>query len=337
MKKAYVLLWLSLFAAALLIGNLFVGSTAVAPSDVIAALHGTADSTATFIVGETRMPQAVTALLAGGALAVAGLLMQTLFANPLADPSILGLNAGASLGVAVATLWLGGSVAAVGTTFSGSSLTLLTAFVGAGSIMALLVLCATWIHNRMLLLILGLMVSYAVSSLVSLLSFTADAAGLHAYVIWGLGSFGTATWQRLPLFATTVAVGVGLAALTIKALNALTLGEAYAANMGIRVRRMRILLMASAGLLSATVTAQCGPIAFIGLAVPHMARMLTRTADHRILLPATFLCGASVALACHMACRLPGDAGLLPLNTVTPLVGVPVVLYVILRRRGISS
>lgn len=337
MKKTYGLLWLSLSVAALLIGNLFVGSTSVAPADVIAALTGTADSTATFIVGETRMPQAVTALLAGGALAVAGLLMQTLFANPLADPSILGLNAGAGLGVAVATLWLGGSVAAAGTTVSGFSLTLLAAFLGAGSIMALLVVCATWVRNRMLLLILGLMMSYAVSSLVSLLCFTADSAGLHAYVIWGLGSFGTATWQRLPLFATSVAAGVGLAALTVKALNALTLGEAYAANMGIRVRRTRILLMTSAGLLAATVTAQCGPIAFIGLAVPHMARMLTRTADHRILLPATFLCGAAVALACHIVCRLPGDAGLLPLNAVTPLVGVPVVLYVILRRRGISS
>ena len=231
MKKTYGLLWLSLSVAALLIGNLFVGSTSVAPADVIAALTGTADSTATFIVGETRMPQAVTALLAGGALAVAGLLMQTLFANPLADPSILGLNAGAGLGVAVATLWLGGSVAAAGTTVSGFSLTLLAAFLGAGSIMALLVVCATWVRNRMLLLILGLMVSYAVSSLVSLLSFTADSAGLHAYVIWGLGSFGTATWQRLPLFATSVAAGVGLAALTVKALNALTLGEAYAAKV----------------------------------------------------------------------------------------------------------
>ncbi len=333
MSRSRILILLSLVAVGLLAANLLVGSVHVGMGDVWDALLGRDGTTGAYIVGQTRLPQALAALLAGGALAVAGLLMQTVFSNPLADPSILGLNAGASMGVAVATLLLGGSVAAAGGTLSGFALTLLAAFVGAAAVTVLLVACAAWVKSRLLLLIIGLMISYAVSSLVSLLCFTANPAGLHAYVIWGLGSFGTVTWQRLPLFALAVAVGTVLSFLSAKPLNAMLLGEAYAANMGIRVRRTRTLLMAAAGLLASAVTALCGPVAFLGLAVPHMARFLAQTADHRVLLPTTLLCGADVALACHLVCRLPGDAGLLPLNAVTPLVGIPVVLYVILRHR----
>ncbi len=336
MKKVLCFTFLLVLMLGLFAGNLFVGSATVAPHEVMSTLLGHGSGTTAFIVTETRLPQALTALLAGGALAVAGLLMQTAFSNPLADPSILGLNAGAGLGVAVATLFLGGSLTAGGTTLSGFALPLLAAFVGATAVQVLLIVCAAWVRSRLLLLILGLMISYVVSSIVSILSFTAHSAGLHSYVLWGLGSFGSASWQRLPLFALVAGVGLLLSSLTVKPLNALLLGEAYAANMGIHIKRTRALLMASAGLLASCVTALCGPVSFIGLAVPHLARLLTQSADHRTLLPATFLCGTNVALACHLICRLPGNAGLLPLNAVTPLVGVPVVIYVILRRRGLS-
>lgn len=334
MSNTTAFLALAVLLAGLLAANLFVGSVPIAAPDVVDALTGRADGTAAFIVTETRLPQALTALMAGAALAVAGLLMQTVFANPLADPSILGLNAGAGLGVAVATLALGGSFAAgAGLSLSGFALTLVAAFAGAAGVLVLLMACAARMRSRLLLLIVGLMISYAVGALVSLLSFTADAAGLHSYVLWGLGSFGQATWGRLPLFALAVGVGLGVAALLVKPLNALLLGESYAANLGVRIRRTRCLLLGAAGLLAAAVTALCGPVAFVGLAVPHVARLLVRSADHRVLLPATLLCGADVALACHLVCRLPSDGGLLPLNAVTPLVGVPVVFYVILRHR----
>ncbi len=338
MSRTVCFLSLFLLLVALFAANLFVGSVRLPASDVVSALVGQGGGTAAFIVTETRVPQALAALLAGGALAVAGLSMQTVFANPLADPSILGLNAGAGLGVAVATLALGGSLAGVaGLALSGFALTLLAAFAGAAVVLALLLFCSTLVRGRLVLLIVGLMISYTAGSVVSLLSFTADASGVHSYVLWGLGSFGQATWGRLPLFSVAVGAGVGLVLASAKSLNALLLGESYAANLGVRVRRTRTLLLASAGLLAAATTSLCGPVAFIGLAVPHVARFLVRSADHRVLLPAALLCGADIALACHLICRLPGDAGLLPLNAVTPLVGVPVVFYVLLRRRGVRA
>lgn len=335
--KRFPALSLSLLVLLSLMGaNLLWGSVGIPPEEVGRALLGAAptDDAAAFIVRESRLPQMLAALLSGAALGVAGLLMQTLFANPLADPSILGVNAGAGLGVALVMLLLGGSAAASGFVLSGYLLVVAAAFAGALAITLLLLLFSTLLRGRLMLLITGVMISYMASALISLLSCRATEQGVRSYVIWGMGDFTGATTDRLPAYALTLGLCL-LAALPLaKPLNALLLGERYAANLGVRIRRTRTLLLCLTSLLTATVTALCGPISFIGLAVPHGARLLFRTADHRMLLPATMLWGANVALLCNLLSRLPADGGTLPVNALTPLVGVPVVLYILLRKPG---
>lgn len=326
---------LSLCALLLLsAGNLLWGSVDISPEEAGCALFGSAspDSAAAFIIRESRLPQMATAMLSGAALAVAGLLMQTLFANPLADPSILGINSGAGLGVALVMLLMGGSAAAGSLALSGFFLIVTAAFAGAIGVTFLLLLLSTFLRGRLMLLITGVMLSYMVSALISILSFHATAQGVHSYVLWGMGDFTGVTLDRLPAYAATIGLVLCPALLSAKPLNALLLGDDYAANLGMRVRRMRTLLLSVTSLLTATVTALCGPISFIGLAVPHGARLLLRTADHRVLLPATALWGANVALLCNLLSRLPANGSLIPINALTPLIGVPVVIYILLRR-----
>ena len=289
-----------------------------------------------YIVWEARLPQALTALLAGSALAVCGLLLQTAFRNPLAGASVLGVNSGAGLGVAVVMLLLGGSITAAGFSFSGFFSILLGAFAGAMAVMALILFFSTLVRSHVMLLIIGLMVGYLVSSVVSLLNFLATAEGVQSYMVWGMGNFGGVSLRQLPAFASVVLLGLAGALLLIKPLNALLLGERYAENLGVRVRRVRHALLAVVGVLTAVTTAFCGPVLFIDLAVPHIARLLLGTANHRILLPATLLAGGCVALACNLVCLLPGEAGLIPLNAVTPLIGAPIVIYVIVSQRGMK-
>lgn len=319
----------------LLLANLFYGSVDLPAAQVVQALLGQtpAHDVATVIVLQSRLPQLCTALLAGCSLAVSGLVMQTVFANPLADPSILGVSSGAGLGAALALLLFGGSWAAGTFVLSGHLLTVFFAFLGAMAVIALLLACSALLRSNLLLLVTGVMVSFAVSSVVALLNFFATAEGVRSYVIWGLGDFSGVTLQRLPFFAALTLPALLAVALMSKPLNALLLGRDYAANLGIPVGRVRALLLFLSGLLTAVVTALCGPISFIGLAVPHMARLTLRTANHRLLVPATLLWGADVALFCNFLSHLPGDRGLLPLNAITPLLGVPVVLYILFRRR----
>ncbi len=326
--------WIALTAALLLLlaANLLTGGVSLAPHEVWAALQGDGTETARFIIWESRVPQCLTACFAGAALAVAGLVMQTVFTNPLADPSILGVNAGASLGVAVAMLLFGGSLSSALLTLSGFALTVSAAFIGALAVIGLLLLCASWLRDAVLLLVAGVMVSFATSSLISLLSFFSTAQGVHAYVIWGLGNFSGVTLERLPLFAACIGILLFGVLLLCKPLNALLLGEHYAASLGTHVRAVRAGLLLITGLLTAVVTALCGPITFIGMAVPHAARFLLRTADHRRLLPASILLGANTALLCQWVACLP-DGSMLPLNALTPLLGVPVVLLLIFRKR----
>lgn len=314
--------------------GLLWGSVEIAPAEAWRALTGTdsPDNPAAFIVRESRLPQVATALLSGAALAVAGLLMQTLFANPLADPSILGTNAGAGLGVALAMLLLGGSATVGSLTMSGFFLIVSAALAGALAVTFLLLLLSMFLRGRLMLLITGVMVSYLVSAVISILNFYATAQGVHSYMLWGMGDFTGVTLDRLPAYALTLGLALCAAMLAAKPLNALLLGERYAANLGVRIRRTRTLLLLATCLLSATVTALCGPIAFIGLAVPHGARLLLRTSDHRVLLPATALWGANVALLCNLLSHLPASGSVLPVNALTPLIGVPVVLYILLRK-----
>ena len=337
-KAARHISLLLLLIVLLLVANLLVGSVAIPAGEVLRILMGEDAGRESwhYIVWEARLPQALTALLAGSALAVCGLLLQTAFRNPLAGASVLGVNSGAGLGVAVVMLLLGGSITAVGFSFSGFFSILLGAFAGAMAVMALILFFSTLVRSHVMLLIIGLMVGYLVSSVVSLLNFLATAEGVQSYMVWGMGNFGGVSLRQMPAFAAVVLLGLAGALLLIKPLNALLLGERYAENLGVRVRRVRHALLAVVGVLTAVTTAFCGPVLFIDLAVPHIARLLLGTANHRILLPATLLAGGAVALACNLVCLLPGEAGLIPLNAVTPLIGAPIVIYVIVSQRGMK-
>lgn len=327
--RTSLLLFLLLLPACLL-----VGSVHLAPIEVWQALTGSAPdgSAARFIVIDSRLPQMLTAVLSGMALAVCGLVMQTLFSNPLADPSLLGVNSGASLGAAVALLALGGSWGIGGATLGGTLLTVGAAFVGALAVIGLLVAASRLLRGNLALLVAGVMLSFAISALISLLSFYATADGVRSFVVWGMGDFSALTLERLPLYAALLLLPLLGVLLMARPLDALLLGADYAANLGVRVQRVRTRLLLLTGLLTAAVTALCGPISFIGLAVPHMARLLLRTAAHRRLLPLTLVLGADVAMLALVLSHLPGERGTIPLSAITPLMGVPVVAYILLRR-----
>ena len=329
---------LTVLVALLAVANLWMGSVDIPAEAVGRILLGCeVDNEAwAFIVRESRVPLCVTALLSGAALSVSGLMLQTAFGNPLADPSILGISSGASLGVALVMLAGGGTVAAGAFSLSGFLAAVLGALVGALVVMGLILFLSTLIRSNVMLLIAGIMVGYIVSSAISLLNFFATAEGVHSYMIWGMGNFGGVSSDRLPWFSAVVAGGLLWAVLLVKPLNALLLGERYAENLGVNVRWVRGQLLGVTGLLTAVVTAFCGPVAFIGLAVPHVARLLLGTSNHNALLPVTMLCGAAVALLCNLLCILPGEWGMIPLNAVTPVLGAPVIVYVIVRQRRIK-
>lgn len=337
-KTGRHILLLGVLIVLLFVVNLLVGSVSIPAGEVLRILLGedTGRASWRYIVWEARLPQALTAMLAGSALSACGLLLQTAFRNPLAGVSILGVNSGAGLGVAVVMLLLGGTLSTGAFSLSGFFSVLAGAFAGALAVMALILFFSTVVRSNVMLLIIGLMVGYLVSSVVSLLNFMSTAEGVQSYMVWGMGHFGGVSLRQMPAFAAVVLAGLAGALLLVKPLNALLLGERYAENLGVRVRRVRHVLLVVVGVLTAVTTAFCGPVLFIDLAVPHIARLLLPTANHRLLLPATMLAGAVVALACNLACVLPGGAGLIPLNAVTPLIGAPIVIYVIVRQRTLG-
>lgn len=311
---------------------LLTGSVPLSLADVVQVFMGGGDEMARFVVLESRLPQLVTALLAGAALSVSGLVMQTLFANPLADPALLGVNSGASLGAALALLLLGGSWTMGDTALAGVALTIVAAFVGACGVIALLTMCSHYLRGNLALLVVGVMLNFVLSAVISLLCFYASADGVRGFVVWGMGDFASVPLQRLPLMAVLVLLPTMLVLVCNRSLNALLLGTDYAANLGISVQRVRTWLLVLTGLLTATTTALCGPISFIGLAVPHLARMVCRTANHGQLVPHTWVLGAGVAVLSLILSHLPGERGVLPLAAITPFMGVPVVIYILLRR-----
>lgn len=314
--------------------NLIMGSIKIPVRDVLAILSGdeTIKASWRFIVLQSRLPQALTAILCGAALAVSGLMLQTAFKNPLAGPSIFGINSGAGLGVALVMLLFGGSFGVGVFNVSGFVAILIAAFIGAMAVMLLIFFFSTIVRNNVMLLIIGIMIGYIASSAISLLNFFATDEGVKSYMVWGMGSFGGVPMSHMPYFASITLIGLLASALLIKPLNALLLGEQYAENLGVNTLRVRNWLIIITGLLTAVTTAFCGPVAFIGLAVPHIARLLLTTDNHRVLLPATILCGAVVALVCNLVCYLPGESGVIPLNAVTPLMGAPVIIYVIIKK-----
>ena len=315
--------------------NLLLGSVSIPANDVMAILLGdqTAKESWQFIVLQSRLPQAITATFCGAALAVSGLLLQTAFRNPLAGPSVFGINSGAGLGVALVMLFFGGGLSVGSLQLSGFAAILLAAFIGAMAVMAIIFFFSTLVHNNVMLLIIGIMIGYISNSAISLLNFFATDEGVKSYMVWGMGSFSGVSMVNMPVFVTVTLMGLLGALLLIKPLNALMLGDRYAENLGVDILSVRNWLLIVTGMLTAITTAFCGPVAFIGLAVPHIARLLLTTDNHRQLLPATLLCGAVVALVCNLLCYLPGEGGVIPLNAVTPLIGAPVIIYVIARKR----
>lgn len=317
--------------------NLTIGSVEIPLSEVFNILFGRESDSVVWsnIVLHTRLPQTLTAIACGAGLSVAGLEMQTVFHNPLAGPSVLGISSAASLGVAFVVLLngtIGGGIMTQFGFFGNTALTL-AAMMGAMGVMSIIVFLSQRVRNNVTLLIVGVLIGYIASAIIGVLKFFSSEEDIRAYVIWGLGSFARVTGGQVYVFVGLMAVVLPFTFLLVKPLNMLLLGERYAVNLGLNLRRARLFIILSASVLIAIVTAYCGPIMFLGLAVPHICRGLFRTSDHRVLLPASLFAGASLALVCNLVARLPGFEGALPINSVTSLIGAPVALYVLLRKK----
>lgn len=326
MRSRSVLLFTALAALTLFLFllDLAVGALAVPLGDVWAALTGGDCPRATAkIILNIRLIKAVVALLAGAALSVSGLQMQTLFRNPLAGPYVLGISSGASLGVALVVLaGVGSSIGIAG-----------AAWLGAAIVLVVIAAVGHRIKDIMVILILGMMFSSGIGAIVQILQYVANDESLKMFVVWTMGSLGDVTFNQLAVLIPSIATGLLLAVVTIKPLNLLLFGEEYAVTMGLNVRRSRGLLFLSTTLLAGTVTAFCGPIGFIGLAMPHVTRMLFRNSDHRVLVPGTVLSGASVLLLCDLVSKL----FTLPINAITALLGIPIVVWVVLRNKSVTA
>ena len=336
MNKGYIsCIMLGIMVLLFFVVSLLIGSVSIPVSETFRILIGeeSVKPSWQYIVIESRLPQAVTAMLCGASLAVCGLILQTAFRNTLAGPSIFGVNSGAGLGVALVMLFFGGSVSAGTVSIGGFMAVLLAAFAGAMGVMALIFFFSTLVRSHVMLLIVGIMIGYMAGSAISLLNFFATDEGVKSYMVWGMGSFGGVSLKMLPTFSVITLITLAVSLALVKPLNALVLGDRYAENLGVNIIRVRNWLLLVTGVLTAVITAFCGPVAFIGLAVPHIARLVLGTDNHRVLLPATILTGSAVALLCNILTVLPGEGGIIPLNAITPLIGAPVVIYVILSRR----
>ncbi len=332
-----LMLLLGLSIIAFLILNLLLGTVKIPVEDMIDILLGNdVDNRIwTNIVMKSRLPQSLTAAMAGAGLAVSGLLMQTVFRNPLAGPSVLGISSGASLGVACVVL-LSGSIGGVALSKLGviGEVTItLSAIIGSLLIMALIAFVAQKVKGNVTLLIMGVMIGYIANAIIGVLKFFSAEEDIRAYVIWGLGSFSRVSGGQTTVFIVLMLILLPTAFFLIKTLNLLLLGDSYARNLGLNIKRARLLVIGCSGVLVAVVTAYCGPIVFLGLAVPHICRGLFHTSNHATILPASLLGGGSLALLCNLIARLPGFEGALPVNSVTALVGAPVVMWVLFNKR----
>ncbi|MBQ2482918.1 MAG: iron ABC transporter permease [Bacteroidales bacterium] len=335
-KNSGKLLLVAVLILVLLVLNLLLGSVKIPAADVIGVLFGDrSNEIFSNIILKSRLPQALVAIVAGAGLAVSGLQMQTVFRNPLAGPSVLGISNGASLGVAIVVL-MSSSLAGVSLSrmgYVGDAAISIAAIIGSLAVMALIVWVARKVKGNVTLLIIGVMVGYLVTAIVGVLKFFSAEEDIKAYVVWGLGSFARVSGDQMLLFVGMMLVLLPLSFLLVKTLNLMLLGDDYARNLGLDVSRARTLVILNSGVLVAIVTAYCGPIMFIGLAVPHLCRAIFRTSDHRVLVPGTILAGAALALLCSLVARMPGFEGALPVNSVTALIGAPVIASVIFKRR----
>ena len=339
--KPVMFLGLLLLLISLFLLTIALGSVKIPLDEIVKILFGGEASKASWesIILKFRLPKALTAILAGASLAISGLMMQTFFRNPLAGPFILGISSGASLGVAVVVLSVGtvGSTILTGISLTGDLSLAVAASIGAGGVMALILMVARTVQSRMTLLIVGLMFSYLTGALVSLLLYFSIPEQIQSYINWTFGSFSSVTWSQLQILLPVVAVGLLIAYFLSKSLNAFLLGENYAQSMGLPIARIRFWIIASTALLAGVITAFCGPIGFIGIAVPHICRSLFKTSDHHILMPVTMIVGAIVALIASLIAEMPGSRLILPLNAVTAFLGAPIVIWVIIRQRNIGK
>lgn len=339
MRRSVTLSMLLLVAAILILFflNLLLGSVEIPVKSVWNIITGGSGESEIWrnILLKSRVPQSLTALVAGAGLAVSGLQMQTVFRNPLAGPSVLGISSGASLGVAFVVLLSGsiGGVALSSLGFFGELALTVASIAGALSVMALIVFVSQKVKGNVTLLIIGVMIGYVANAVIGVLKFFSVEEDIRAYVIWGLGSFARVSGNQVVVFVCIMAVLLPLSFLLIKTLNLLLLGDAYARNLGLNIKRARLFVITCSGVLTAIVTAYCGPITFLGLAVPHLCRGIFRSSDHRVLMPASLLAGAALALLCNLIARMPGFEGVLPVNSVTAIVGAPVVIYVLFKKR----
>ena len=335
--KASKFIILLISIVVLVVINLLLGTVRIPVGEVCSILIGAGSESEiwTNIVISSRLPQVLTAIVAGAGLAVSGLQMQTVFRNPLAGPSVLGISNGSALGVAFVVLLSGkiGGVALSRLGYLGDAAMSVAAIVGALAVMLLIVWISQKVKGNVTLLIIGVMIGYLANAIIGVLKFLSPEEDVKSFVVWGLGSFSRVSGDEMILFVVLMCILLPISFLLVKPMNMLLLGERYAANLGLNVQRARMLIIVCSGVLVAIVTAYCGPIMFIGLAVPHLARALFRTSDHRVLLPATALCGAALALVCNFIARMPGFEGALPVNSVTALVGAPVIAAVLFGRR----
>ncbi|MFP4557629.1 MAG: iron chelate uptake ABC transporter family permease subunit [Bacteroidales bacterium] len=337
-RNALVYILLSVFLVVFFILDLLLGSVSIPFLQVIKSLFGTADNNVwQTIVWEFRLPKATTALLAGAALSVSGLQMQTIFRNPLAGPYVLGISAGASLGVAVMVLGISSvgliSLAGLLSSFS----IVIAAIVGAMLILLVILAVSVRVKDIMTILILGMMFGSAASALVSVLQYFSDESMLKSFVIWTMGSLSSVAGVQLKVFAAVVAIAMLISFLSVRILNVLLLGDTYARGVGLNLTQARILVFTSTSLLAGAVTAFCGPIGFIGIAVPHIARLLFKTANHAVLIPGVMLLGAVVLLVCDIISQMPGFDATLPINSVAALLGIPIVIYVVMKNRRFTG
>lgn len=336
MKVLYKFVLLFLAFLAFFVLNLLLGTVKIPIDAVLSILMGDGSQSEIWsnIIWSSRVPQALTATVAGAGLAVSGLQMQTVFRNPLAGPSVLGISNGASLGVAMVVLMSGslGGVALSRLGYLGDAAMSVAAIIGSLAVMALILYVSQKVKGDVTLLIIGVMIGYLATAVIGVLKFFSAEEDVKAYVVWGLGSFARVSGDQMMLFVLLMVGLLPLSMLLSKTMNLLLLGDYYASNLGLNLKRARLLVISCSGILVAIVTAYCGPIMFIGLAVPHLCRALFQTSDHRVLMPATMLTGACLALVCNLVARMPGFEGALPVNSVTALVGAPIIASVLFRR-----
>lgn len=335
--KSFLFILLLSALLILFILDIFLGSVSLKPSEVIRALFDSGPYENELIILDFRLPKALTALIVGAALSISGLQMQTVFRNPMAGPYILGISSGASLGVAIVILGASSFFAGGNIPLAGNWLLAVSAWIGAGAVLLLVMLISARIRDIMIILILGIMLSSGISAIVTVLQYFSSESMLKAYVVWTMGSLGNLTTGQIRVLALSAGSGLIFSLFTVKMLNALLLGENYAASLGLNVRLARIIIFICTSILAGSVTAFCGPIGFIGIAVPHLVRIMFRTSDHKTLVPGTMLAGSSLMLASDIISQLPGSERILPLNAVTSFIGIPVVIWIILKNRKYSG